>query len=115
MSTVNIIDHNSQELSFNGELRDKGGTIVAKVSVVLTLTAVASNAPPQYTGETVINDLVINVGRQLEGFDPDSDPITWSVDPANAAQVSVSPSGVLTPLVALDGAAVTVFMDDGKG
>jgi hypothetical protein len=86
---------------------------VAKVAFVLTLTAVDANDDPQYTGPEVINDLVIGVGEQLQGFDPDGDTITWSVDPAHADKVTISPSGVLTALVPLDAAAITGYMDDG--
>lgn len=87
---------------------------MAKISVALTLTAVQANAPPQYTGPLTINDLVVGQGRALQGFDPDGDVIIWSVDPAFASQVTVSPAGVLTALVPLTGVAVTVFLDDGK-
>lgn len=87
---------------------------MAKVSAVITITAVVPNAPPQYTGPTELVDLVVGQARALEGFDPDGDQITWSVDPADAAKVSVTPSGALTPLVPLAGEAVTVWLDDGK-
>lgn len=88
--------------------------ILAKVSAVITVRAVNANAPPQYTGPTTINDLVVGLGRALLGMDPDGDPIVWSIDPANSAQASVTPQGVLTPLVPLDGVAITVWLDDGK-
>ena len=87
---------------------------MGRLAVVLTLTAVPANAPPQYTGPLTINDLVVGVGRQLQGFDPDGDTVMWSVDPVDVSKVSVSAQGVLTPLLALDGAAVTVWLDDGK-
>lgn len=85
-----------------------------KISVVLTLSAVLSNAPPQYQGPTTITDLVVGVGRQLQAFDPDGDRITWSVDPTDAAKVSLTAGGVLTALVPLVGEAITIFLDDGK-
>jgi len=91
---------------------------VARVPVVLNVIAVNTNAPPQYTGPNEINDLVVGAGRQLQAFDPDGDLITWSVDPANDQQVSVSPAGVLTALMPLGAGgapiAITVWMDDGK-
>lgn len=92
--------------------------IMAKVQVVINLIAVKPNSPPQYTGPTTINDLVIGVGRQLVGFDADGDAITWSVDPEFEALVEVTPGGVLTAKVPLgtDGKpqAVTIWLDDGK-
>lgn len=92
--------------------------IMAKVQVVINLIAVKPNAPPQYTGPTTIKDLVIGVGRQLEGFDPDGDPVAWSVDPEFAALVDVTPAGVLTAKTALGAngqpQAVTIYLDDGK-
>jgi hypothetical protein len=91
---------------------------MAKIAVVIDVVAVAQNAPPQYTGPELINDLVVGAGRQLQGFDPDGDPIVWSVDPAHEADVTVSPAGVLTakhPLGAQGSpVAITVYMDDGK-
>lgn len=92
--------------------------IMAKVQVVINLIAVKPNSPPQYTGPTTINDLVIGVGRQLQGFDPDGDTITWSVDPEFEALVEVTPGGVLTAKSALGASgapqAVTIWLDDGK-
>lgn len=92
--------------------------IVAKIQVVINLVAVKPNAPPQYTGPTTINDLIVGVGRQLVGFDADGDAITWSVDPEFEALVEVTPGGVLTAKVPLgtDGKpqAVTIWLDDGK-
>jgi len=85
-----------------------------KVAVGITISAVAPNAPPQYTGPTTINDLVVGVGRQLEGFDPDGDLVTWSIDPADASVASVSPAGVLEALAATQDHAITVWLDDGK-
>ena len=87
---------------------------MGRLAVVLTLTAVPANAPPQYTGPAIINDLVVGVGRQLQGFDPDGDTVMWSVDPADVTKVSMSVQGVLTPLLALDAIPVTVWLDDGK-
>jgi hypothetical protein len=87
--------------------------ILAKVAAILNVIAVEPNAPPQYTGPTDINDLVVGVGRQLEGFDPDGDSLTWSIDPANAEQGTVSPEGVLVMTTPYDG-AITVWLDDGK-
>jgi len=87
---------------------------MSKVAVGITITAVNPNAPPQYTGPDVINDLVVNVGRQLEGFDPDGDIVTWSIDPADASVASVSPAGVLEALAPTADHAITVWMDDGK-
>ncbi len=87
---------------------------MARVQAVITITAVAPNAPPQYDGPAVITDLVVGTGRQLVGFDPDNDPIIWSLNPDDANKVSVSPSGVLTALVPLQQSAITVFLDDGK-
>lgn len=92
--------------------------IMAKVQVVINLIAFKPNSPPQYTGPTTINDLVIGVGRQLQGFDPDGDTITWSVDPEFEALVEVTPGGVLTAKSALGASgvpqAVTIWLDDGK-
>lgn len=92
--------------------------IMAKVQVVINLIAFKPNSPPQYTGPTTINDLVIGVGRQLQGFDPDGDTITWSVDPAFKDLVDVTPGGILTPKVALgtpeQPQAITIWLDDGK-
>ena len=104
----------SGALELEGSLVDNEGNVIMKVSAVIKLTAVRPNAPPQYTGPTTILDGVVGQGIALQGFDPDNDPITWSVDPANAEQVSVSPAGVLTPLVPLNGEAITVWLDDGK-
>lgn len=87
---------------------------MANVSAVIKITAVNPNAPPQYTGPTTILNGVVGVGIALQGFDPDNDTITWSVDPANAEKVSVSAAGILTPLVPLNGEAITVWLDDGK-
>lgn len=102
------------QLDLTGVLTNSEGNIMAKVSAVIKITAVVPNAPPQYTGPTTILDGVVGKGVALQGFDPDNDPITWSVDPANAEQVSVNAAGVLTPLVPLDGVAITVWLDDGK-
>lgn len=88
--------------------------ILAKVSAVITVRAVQPNSAPQYTGPTSMLDLVVGQARALEGFDPDGDQITWSVDPASASKVSVTPGGALTPLVPLNDEAVTVWLDDGK-
>lgn len=101
-------------LELSGNLRNEQGLITMKVQAVITLTAVQPNAPPQYTGPAEIVDLVVGQARALEGFDPDGDAITWSVDPADAAKVSVTPGGALTALVPLAGEAVTVWLDDGK-
>lgn len=94
------------------------GEIMAKVQVVINLIAVKPNAPPQYTGPTTINDLVVGVGRQLIGMDADGDAITWSVDPKNAEAVSITPGGVLTALRDLGAngvpEAITIYMDDGR-
>lgn len=94
------------------------GEIMAKVAVILNLVASKPNAPPQYTGPTTINDLVIGVGRQLQGFDPDGDTIAWSVDPEFKELVDITPGGVLTAKTALGTAgtpqAVTIWLDDGK-
>lgn len=90
------------------------GAIVAKIAIVLTLAAVQSNAPPQYTGPSSILDLVVGVGRQLQGFDPDGDTIVWSIGPDDAAKVSVTSGGILTAITPMSGAPVTVFLDDGK-
>lgn len=91
---------------------------MAKVAVILNLVASKPNAPPQYTGPTTINDLVIGVGRQLQGFDPDGDQITWSVDPEFEGLVEVTPGGVLTAKSSLGVGgtpqAVTIYLDDGK-
>lgn len=87
--------------------------ILAKVAAILNVVAVEPNAPPQYTGPTDINDLVVGVGRQLEGFDPDGDSITWSLDAADAERATVSPEGVLVMTAPYDG-AITVWLDDGK-
>lgn len=109
-----------ENFSVQGELpvTNAQGVIVAKVTVSLGVIAVTSDAPPQYTGPNPINDLVVDVGRQLQGMDPDGDPFTWSVDPADADKVNVTAGGMLTakkPLGA-QGApeTVTVYMDDGK-
>lgn len=104
----------SGELRLAGDFVSEKGNVMAKVSAVIKITAVNPNAPPQYTGPTTIADAVVGQGLALQGFDPDNDQITWSVDPANAEQVSVSPAGVLTPLVPLNGEAITVWLDDGK-
>lgn len=92
--------------------------IMAKVQVVINLIAVKPNSPPQYTGPTTINDLVIGVGRQLQGFDPDGDAIAWSVDPEFKELVDITPGGVLTAKTALGVAgapqAVTIWLDDGR-
>ena len=88
--------------------------LVAKVAQIITIIAVPANAPPQYTGPTLLNDLVVGSGYALEGFDPDGDPITWSIDEQDAAKASVTPAGVLTPLIPLDEVAVTIYLDDGK-
>jgi len=98
------------------------GELMAKVQAVINVVAVAPNANPQYTGPASINDLVVGQGRQLQGFDPDGDPITWSVAAADAGKVSISPVGIVTALVPLgDNAAtppvlvpITVELDDGK-
>ena len=103
------------ELLLLGSLRNAKGEITMKVKAVITISAVNPNAPPQYTGPSKIVDLVVGTGRALQGFDPDNDVITWSVDPTNAEQVSVSPEGILTALVPLKGAAITVWLDDGRG
>lgn len=106
----------NETLHISGDVRRNSteGEIVAKVSAVITLTAVPANAPPQYTGPASINDLVVGVGRQLQGFDPDGDTITWSVAAADATKISVSAGGVLTALQPLSNAAVTIELDDGK-
>lgn len=101
-------------LELSGTLVNAEGQVMAKVAAVIKITAVNPNAPPQYTGPTTIADAVVGQGLALQGFDPDNDPITWSVDPTNKEQVSVSPAGVLTPLVPLNGEAITVWLDDGK-
>jgi hypothetical protein len=96
--------------------------ILAKLNAVIIVRAVAPNASPQYTGPAVIDDLVVGVGRALEGFDPDGDQITWSLTnpEADADQVSLTAQGVLTALVPLGGDAsspgvpIAVTLDDGK-
>jgi len=87
---------------------------MSKVAVVITITAVQPNAPPQYTGPDIIDDLVVGVGRQLDGFDPDGDTVQWSIDPADEAFATVSASGVLTALAPSEARAITVWLDDGK-
>jgi hypothetical protein len=87
--------------------------ILAKVSQILNIIAVDANAPPQYTGPTTINDLVVGQGRALQGFDPDGDTIIWSIDPADEAKATVTTGGILTAIVPLNG-PITVWLDDGK-
>ena len=87
---------------------------MAKVAIVVTITAVNPNGPPQYTGPEVIDDLVVGVGRQLDGFDPDGDAIAWSIDPNDESFASVSSSGVLIAKAPTEGRAITVWLDDGK-
>lgn len=103
-----------KEFIFTGEARSREGDIMAKVAAVIKIIAVPPNAPPQYTGPSEIKDAVVGKTIALEGFDPDGDQITWTVDPADVKKVSVTPGGVLTPLVVLDEEAVTVWLDDGK-
>jgi len=87
------------------------GAILAKVSAVINVTVVAGNAPPQFIGPLEIKDGVVGKTRALQGFDPDGDPIVWSMDQSNLA--TISPSGVLT-FVAPGTGAITVHLDDGK-
>ena len=88
---------------------------ILKTLKVIAIGAVLPNAPPQYTGPDTINDLVVGTGRPLQGMDPDGDNLTWSIDPANAAQASVSAGGVLTAKIPLPAnTAITVILDDGK-
>lgn len=94
------------------------GEIVAKVVVSLQVVAVVANHPPQYTGPTTMTDLVVNVGRQLQGIDPDAgDTIRWTIDPANEADATVSVSGLFTPKRPIgtpgNPATIIVHMDDG--
>lgn len=102
------------EYRINADVLNELGATVAKVSVVLTLTAVPANAPPQYTGPTIINDLVVGQGRALQGFDPDGDVVIWGMEPDSAGLISVSAGGVITALAPLNGQAVTITLDDGK-
>lgn len=102
------------EYRVDANITNERGEVVGRVATVITLTAVPANAPPQYTGPSVINDLVVGQGRALQGFDPDGDVIRWSIDPADAARASVSADGVLVALEPLANVAVTVWLDDGK-
>jgi hypothetical protein len=97
--------------------------ILMKLNTVIMVRAVNANAPPQYTGPSSIGDLVVGVGRALQGFDPDGDVIRWSLtNPETDGQkVSVTPEGVLTALVPLGSSAapstlvaISVTLDDGK-
>jgi hypothetical protein len=90
-----------------------------KLNTVIMVRAVNANSPPQYTGPSTINDLVVGQGRALQGFDPDGDVITWSLtDPVDGQKVSITPQGVLTALVPLGSSdslvPITVTLDDGK-
>lgn len=108
---MGIVEDMLVELRRSNQLAE---AILAKVSAVITVRAVQPNAAPQYTGPTAMLDLVVGQARALEGFDPDGDAITWSVDPASADKVAVTPGGALTPLVPLNDEAVTIWLDDGK-
>lgn len=93
------------------KVTDREGTEMAIKTQVINVVIVRPNDPPQYTGPTTINDLVVGVTRQLQGMDPDGDQITWTMDPSPLATISTS--GVLTPTQAGTG-AITVHLDDGK-
>jgi len=92
------------------------GVIMGKTVVSISFTAVAANAPPQYTGPSAINDLVVSVGRQLQGFDADGDQFTWSFkDPAAASgKMTLTSGGLATALVPLANQAYEIVLDDGK-
>ena len=86
--------------------------IMATIRQVITITTVDPNAPPQYTGAETIPDLVIGQPRQLEGFDPDGDPLTWRlVSPSPLG--TLTPDGVFTPTAEGSG-QIEVEIDDGK-
>lgn len=96
------------------------GVTVAKVSVALQVVAVAvANRPPVYTGPNPLPQMTVGVAVQLQGTDPDTgDVITWTADPAHAADVIVTSTGMLTAKIPLGSPGapktITVFMDDGK-
>jgi len=85
--------------------------ILAKVSAVITVKIDGANAPPQFVGPTEVLDGVVGATIGLQGFDPDGDPITWSMDASPLA--TVSPAGVLK-FIAPGTGAITVHLDDGK-
>jgi hypothetical protein len=91
---------------------------LAKVTQILNVIAVDANDPPQYTGPTTINDLVVGVGRQLVGMDPDGDTIAWTIDPADKDKAELTTAGILTMKVPYGStgtpAPITVYLDDGK-
>lgn len=91
-----------------------GGPVLSRVDATLVFLPLNQNTPPQYTGPSVISDLIVGVGRQLQGVDANGDPITWSVPAAHASKISITPGGVLTALVPLTNSVVQVVLDDGR-
>jgi hypothetical protein len=105
-----------------GDISNPQGEVMAKVTVVLSIIAVAPNAPPQMDpAARTITNLTVGVPRALGGIsDPDGDQVTVTVKAGFENKISVTPAGVLTALVPLGNAedgiseAVEIELDDGK-
>jgi hypothetical protein len=93
--------------------------LMAITTQVIAVKIVDANSPPQYTGPTTLN-AVTAVPVQLQGMDPDGDPIKWTVDANQYA--TITQGGLLSPLKATPKDAqgnalpvnITIHLDDGK-
>src|SRR5215470_1112393 len=107
------------------EVRDAAGNVVLPMTDVgqldMRATAAGTTPPPptnqrpHYDGPSSLQwDAQPWNAVQLQGSDPDGDPLTWSIDPGDAAYASVSASGMIAPLVAMEAHPVTVWISDGR-
>src|SRR5215470_1813032 len=107
------------------EVRDAAGTVLLPATQIAQLdmraTAAGTTPPPptnqrpHYDGPSSLQwDAQPWNAVQLQGSDPDGDPLTWSIDPGDAAYASVSAGGMIAPLQAMEAHPVTVWISDGR-